>query len=243
MKNIFRISGVILFVLSIILIVSCKKDKATLPIITTTAISAITQTSVKSGGNVTSDGGAPVTAHGVCWNTTTGPTTLNSKTLDGPGIGIYTSSIIGLTAGTVYYAKAYATNSAGTSYGNEITFTTKGATGTIMDIDGNTYSTIVIGTQTWMSENLKTTKLRNGSAIPLVTYEGDWAFLMTYGFGYCWYNNDAATYKSSYGALYTWSVASSGNICPAGWSLPSNSDWSTLITYLGGITNAGDKLR
>src|ERR1035437_9826192 len=130
MKNLFRISAVILLILSISLTHSCKKDKPapTPPIITTTAASSITQTTATSGGNVTSDGGASVTARGVCWSTTTGPTTaLSTKTTDNTGTGIFTSSITALTAGTVYYVKAYATNSAGTAYGNEISFTTTAA--------------------------------------------------------------------------------------------------------------------
>ena len=125
MKRIFSISIPITIILSIIVIYSCKKDKPTPPIITTAAISAITQIAATSGGNVTSDGGATVAARGVCWSTATGPTTtLSTKTTDGTGTGIFTSSITGLTASTVYYIKAYATNSAGTAYGNELTFTT-----------------------------------------------------------------------------------------------------------------------
>jgi uncharacterized protein (TIGR02145 family) len=126
MKNLCRVSGVILL---IFLIHSCKKDKPAPPIITTTAASAITQTTATSGGNVTSDGGATITARGVCWSTTTGPTTaLSTKTTDGTGTGIFTSSMNALTAGTVYYVKAYATNSLGTTYGNEISFASTAST-------------------------------------------------------------------------------------------------------------------
>ncbi|MGE4288552.1 MAG: two-component regulator propeller domain-containing protein [Salinivirgaceae bacterium] len=97
---------------------------ATLPTVTTTAISAIAQTTATSGGNVISDGGAEVTARGICWNTTANPTIANSITSDGTGTGEYTSSLSGLTANTTYYVRAYATNSEGTAYGNEINFTT-----------------------------------------------------------------------------------------------------------------------
>jgi uncharacterized protein (TIGR02145 family) len=129
MKNLFRISGLILFVLSIFLIHSCKKDKPTPPIITTITVSGITQNTATSGGNITSDGGAIITARGVCWSTTSGPTNaLSTKTTDNTGTGIFTSSITALTAGTVYYVKAYATNSAGTAYGNEISFTSTAST-------------------------------------------------------------------------------------------------------------------
>lgn len=97
---------------------------AILPIITTTAASAITSTTATSGGNITGDGGSAVTARGVCWATTTSPTTSNSKTTDGMGTGTFTSAITGLSPGTTYYARAYVTNIIGTAYGNEISITT-----------------------------------------------------------------------------------------------------------------------
>ncbi len=94
------------------------------PTVTTAAVTNITQTTATSGGNVTSDGGATVTARGVCWNTSSNPTTVNSHTTDGSGTGTFVSNLTGLTPNTLYYVRAYATNSVGTSYGNEVTFTT-----------------------------------------------------------------------------------------------------------------------
>ncbi|MCX6245990.1 MAG: T9SS type A sorting domain-containing protein, partial [Bacteroidetes bacterium] len=94
------------------------------PTVTTTAVSSITQTAAASGGNVTSDGGATVTARGVCWGTVCAPVITGNHTSDGTGSGSFVSSITGLTTGTTYYVRAYATNSAGTSYGNEFSFTT-----------------------------------------------------------------------------------------------------------------------
>jgi uncharacterized protein (TIGR02145 family) len=95
-----------------------------LPAVTTADVNSITSTTAASGGNITSNGGAAVTVRGVCWNTSPYPTTANSKTNDGSGTGAYTSSITGLKPGTLYYLRAYGTNSAGTGYGNEISFTT-----------------------------------------------------------------------------------------------------------------------
>ncbi|MCX6307183.1 MAG: T9SS type A sorting domain-containing protein [Bacteroidetes bacterium] len=92
------------------------------PTVTTTAISAINATSATSGGDVTIAGSYPVTARGVCWNTIGSPTTADPKTSNGTGTGAFTSSITGLTLGTTYYVRAYATSSAGTSYGNELYF-------------------------------------------------------------------------------------------------------------------------
>ena len=94
------------------------------PTVTTTAVSDITATTATSGGNITSDGGAEITARGVCWSTSANPTTANSKTTEDTGTGSFTSSITGLTLNTKYYVKAYAMNSVGTSYGDEVTFTT-----------------------------------------------------------------------------------------------------------------------
>ena len=97
---------------------------AALPTLTTTALSAITSTTATSGGNIPSDGGAAVTTRGVCWSTSQNPTIANSKTTDGTGSGSFTSSITGLTPGATYYIRAYATNSIGTAYGNQVTTTT-----------------------------------------------------------------------------------------------------------------------
>jgi hypothetical protein len=97
----------------------------TFPTVTTSTVTSIMSTTANSGGNITSDGGASVSARGVVWSTSQNPTiALSTKTIDGTGTGNFSSAISGLTANTTYYVKAYATNSVGTSYGNEITFTT-----------------------------------------------------------------------------------------------------------------------
>ena len=95
-----------------------------LPIVTTNAISNIMATTVTCGGNVTSDGGDAVTARGVCWSVSSNPVATGSHTTNGTGTGSFVSSITGLTASTLYYVRAYATNSVGTSYGSQVSFTT-----------------------------------------------------------------------------------------------------------------------
>jgi hypothetical protein len=116
----------------------CTTWGQTIPAVTTTSISLITQISASSGGNVTSDGGANVTERGVCWSTLPNPTTANSKTPTGSGTGSFTGSITGLSANTAYYVRAYAVNSAGTAYGNQIRFITEDTNGNIPgDIDGD----------------------------------------------------------------------------------------------------------
>lgn len=101
---------------------------ATVPVLTTSALSSVTVNSAVSGGNISSNGGAAITARGICWSTSQNPTIAGSKTNDGTGTGTFTSSITGLSAGVAYYFRAYATNSAGTGYGNQLTaVTTSGA--------------------------------------------------------------------------------------------------------------------
>jgi len=227
--------------------ISFSTVSASLPTLTTNAITTITSTTASSGGNITSDGGVAITASGICWSTTSNPVATGSHTTDGAVSGVFTSIISGLTANTTYFLRAYATNSVGTAYGNELSFITLPiSTGTVTDIDGNVYNIVTIGTQAWMKENLKTTKYNDGTAIPNITDNNAWATLSTPS--YCWYNNDATFYNTTYGALYNWftvDAASNGgkNVCPTGWHLPSDNEWTILTSYLGGADVAGDKLK
>ena len=241
MKRIYQISGVILLSLLIFLTRSCKKDEV--PALTTSAVTNITGTSATSGGIITSEGSGSVIARGVCWSTGNAPTIADSKTTDGTGGGSFQSSMSGLNGASVYNVRAYATNSVGTGYGTAISFTTTftGIKGTVSDNDGNTYQTIGIGYQIWMAENLKTTKYNDAASIPLVTDGTAWTNLVTPG--YCWYNNDAAGYKAIYGALYNWYTVNTGKLCPSGWHIPTDNEWTTLTTFLGGESVAGGKLK
>ena len=105
------------------LINSCKKDLV-IPVLTTNSSTNITISSVTSGGVISSDGGAAVSARGVCYSTSSNPTIAGSHTSDGTGSGSFVSNITGLAANTKYYIKAYATNKVGTAYGDEVSFTT-----------------------------------------------------------------------------------------------------------------------
>jgi uncharacterized protein (TIGR02145 family) len=109
------------------------------------------------------------------------------------------------------------------------------------DIEGNLYDVVKIGDQIWMAENLKTTKYNDGTDIPLVTDSIAWCDLSTGA--YCWYNNDEATYKNTYGALYNWYTVDTVNLCPTGWHVPSDAAWTTVTDYLGGDSVAGGKLK
>ena len=204
--------------------------------LTTTAISSITQTTAISGGNITSDNGGFITTKGVCWGTSPSPTIANYKTTDGTGTGVFISSLTGLLPNITYYVRAYAINSigVGTDYGNEISFTTlnigEQPGNTVEDVDGNLYKTVIIGNQEWMKENLKTTKYNDNTSIILTTNSTSWSNMTTPS--YCWYNNDEANYKSTYGALYNWYAVNTGKLCPNGWHVPSDSEWYVLALYL-----------
>jgi len=215
----------------------------TVPTLTTTFPSSILTTSATSGGNVTNDGGTIVTARGICWSTKVNPTISDSTTKSGLGTGVFSSSITGLKSDSTYYVRAYATNSVGTAYGEQVSFKTlKTYSTAVTDIDGNVYHTINIGTQTWMVENLKTTKLNDGTAIPQIIDKATWAGLSTPG--YCWYNNDSTKNKiTKYGAIYNWYTVNTAKLAPKGWHVPTDAEWYILTTFLGGDDIAGGKLK
>jgi uncharacterized protein (TIGR02145 family) len=111
---------------------------------------------------------------------------------------------------------------------------------TISDIDGNIYKTIKIGDQLWMAENLKTTQFSDGKIIPQVQNDEIWESLKTPG--YSWFNNDI-TYKNTYGALYNSYAINTGKLCPEGWNVPSETEWTELITFLDSDGTAGSNLK
>ena len=221
-----------------------------LPTVTTNAVSNLTSSSATCGGNVTSNGGATVTARGVCWSTSQNPTVSNSHTTDGIGTGSFTSIITGLIPNTTYLVRAYATNGLGTAYGDPVSFTTTEQTdttgqdgqpcpgaATVTDIDNNTYNTVLIGNQCWMKENLRTTHYANGTSIELGSSPST-----TTAYRYSPDNNSSNV--STYGYLYNWkavmgsSSSSSANpsgvqgICPTGWHVPSDAEWTQLTDYV-----------
>jgi uncharacterized protein (TIGR02145 family) len=221
----------------------------TSPAVTTYSATSVEETSATLNGNVTGDGGGTVTDRGFWYGLTADPVSTGTKVTVGSGMGSYTTTLTGLSSGDTYYFVAYATNSEGTGYGDEVRFTTgepdiTGQTGTLTDYDGNTYNWIGIGKQAWMAENLKVTHYTDGSAIPLVEDSVAWDALTTTDKAYCWYDN-SATNRDIYGGLYTWAAAMNGaasseinpsgvqGVCPTGWHLPSDAEWKELEMYLG----------
>ena len=156
-------------------------------------------------------------------------------TISGSALKKISARLSGLNQGTAYHYRIKAENSAGISYSDDGIFITLP-----MDFDNNVYSTVTIGTQVWMGENLRTTMLNDGIPVDFAPDKTTWGNLT--GPGYCWYDNNSAN-KTTYGALYNWSAVSTGKLCPAGWHVPTNDEWVILNDYLGGSSLAGGKLK
>jgi uncharacterized protein (TIGR02145 family) len=226
LKNMLRISGVILI---IFLTHSCKKEEV--PTATTAEISNIASTSATCGGEIISEGTAKVITRGVCWSTNQNPTISDNITKDSTGSGTFISHITGLTVNTTYYVRAYASNNIGTNYGNQLSFTTL-SVNQISDDEGNIYNTIKIGTQIWMKENLKTKRYRNGDLI-VTTNPSTLNIMNESNSRYQWAYDGNEINVSTYGRLYTWYVLTdSRSICPTGWHVPTDAEWTTLQNYL-----------
>jgi uncharacterized protein (TIGR02145 family) len=218
-----------------------------IPVLKTYCITFDDQTTIKTGGVITELNGGTVSERGVCWSTTNVPD-LNSEKNSATNTDIYSyfySSVSGLTPGTKYYLRAFATNEAGTGYGNELEFTVHIDGAAISDVDGNVYNTVKIGTQTWIAENLRTTSFNDRT--PLINIINGYNDNELYV--YAWYENNQDKYKAQYGALYNYYTVNPmwelvvKNVCPAGWHVPRNKEWATLVSFLGGEQFAGGKLK
>ena len=233
-----------------------------LPAVTTSSVSNVTQSAATCSSEVTNDGIEDVTARGVCWSTSQNPTLNDSHTSDGSGTGVFSSNLTALMPNTTYYVRAYATNGMYTVYGNQVVFTTlqDGQAcpdmPTVTDHEGNVYNTVQIGQQCWLRENLRTTTSPTTGTYIVTT---DWNCSFT-GKQAHWYYDDSTTYApQNYGLLYNWNAAvdtfntaygetsvdlSESNavsaeftghrrgICPIGWHVPDDGDWTQLIEYL-----------
>ncbi|HCI55359.1 MAG TPA: fibrobacter succinogenes major paralogous domain-containing protein [Bacteroidales bacterium] len=104
------------------------------------------------------------------------------------------------------------------------------SSGFVTDIDGNKYKTVNIGSQVWMADNLRVTRFNNGHEIQLVSDNLTWYNLNQPA--YCWYNNSKSEKNRLYGALYNWHAVATGNLCPAGWHVPSDKEWKIVIDFL-----------
>lgn len=237
--------------------VRCVMDggaQANAPTLKTIPAAEISLNSAIVGGEITDNGGASISDKGIVWSTSQYPSVESNLGLisEGSGSADFTANISGLVASTVYYFRAYATNSAGTSYGNQLGLTT--VTGLqpcpgipqITDADGNTYNTVLIGCDCWTEKNLATTKFNDNTSIATNLSNSAWENASTAA--YAVYPNSQhpdissdAQMKDEFGLLYNWYAASSESLCPDGWHVASNTDWQNMNSYLG--INIGDKLK
>lgn len=219
--------------------ISSLKVVYDLPAITTADSYGTSVSSAISGGKVTSQGNIVITSKGVCWSTEHNPVIEDNKTNDGTGMDPFVSTITELSPSTVYYARAYATNAIGTSYGAEVVFRT--FSGTMSDIDGNIYNTIIIGNQEWMVGNLNVSRYRNGDPLPEISDNNTWQ--NTSAGAYCFFDNNNGN-STIYGRIYNWyAVIDNRNIAPAGWHVPGIEEWTELVNSAGGEIVAGGRLK
>ncbi len=209
--------------------------------ITTSSPENITSNSAVLGGDITGNGNSTVTERGIVYGTGQNPTINNYKIVFGYDVVSFSNLINGLNSNTTYFVRAYAINNQGVAYGNEVSFQTLETDNELVtDIDGNVYETVKIGEQVWFMSNLKTTKYNDGVPVSNIVDNFEWEHTNTGA--YCWQNN-LVEYKTLYGALYNWYAVRTDKLCPAGWHIPTDSEWSTLVNYLGGSGLAGGKLK
>ena len=191
--------------------------------------------------------GSGVFERGIVWSSSPNPTLTSNKSIAGAGGFGFTHSFSSIDPNNIQYARAYARTSAGVYYSQERSFTPIPGlrcpgTPTVTDIDGNTYYTVQIGNQCWTQSNLKVNKYRNGDTIPTGLSYSAWE--NTTSGAYAIYNNDPVN-DGLYGKLYNhYAVTDSRGLCPTGWHVPSDSEWTTLENQLGGrFSNAGGALK
>ncbi|MDD4848505.1 MAG: FISUMP domain-containing protein [Bacteroidales bacterium] len=211
-----------------------------LPAVNTANVTQISGTAAFCGGDIISDGGSIILGCGVCWSTTENPTINDAHTSDTYQSNSFVSHITGLTINTNYFVRAYVINSNGINYGEQKMFITNSIINGegVTDLDGNYYSSVIIGNQEWMAENLKTTKYNDGSVIPYVPNGEEWVIINSPA--YCWHSNDISN-KDMYGALYNWYAVNTRKLCPTGWHVPSDNELTTLRNFVG--SPEGTKLK
>lgn len=209
-----------------------------LPTVAIIGMSEIFPTSVHFNAQILSDGGGHITSRGIVYGTEMQPTLLNQSVTNGTEAGAFEGTITALLPNTRYYFRAFATNEQGTRYSNQLLENT---TALVTDVDGNIYQSVKIGTQIWLKKNLMVTKYQNRDAINEVILDGVWQNLLIGG----WSNiNNTSDNDEAYGKLYNWfAVSDERKLCPQGWKIPSDEDWTILTSHLGGLDIAGGKLK
>jgi uncharacterized protein (TIGR02145 family) len=225
---------------------SCKKkEQIDAPQVINAGFSEIVYNAVTMRGEITSDGGAQILSKGACWSTQPNPTIADGIVETEDGFPSFSVKVEGLESNIKYYFRTFATNIEGTEYGEEISTTLwlNVPSGVAEDYDGNKYAAIRIGNQLWLQENLSTTHYQNGEPLVYLSFKNDSKWLANTSGAYCYFNDDVDNGRL-YGYLYNgFTVMDDRNICPEGWRVPKQEDFSELSYYLGGIDTAGDLLK
>lgn len=216
------------------------------PHVTTSQAKNVTATGADLGGEVTEEGGSPVTERGVCWALFNNPSINDYKQTSGSDTGSFVTTVSGLATGQVYYFKAYAINADGVGYGSAEQFnTTQGGSQSCPGLavlvdprDGQEYPTVQIGSQCWMAKNLNI-----GEIIELHQDQDPTKYQK-------WCYGNVSGNCDTYGGLYQWEELMQGStqmgaqgICPDGWHVPSDGEWITMIMFLGGYDPSGGKIK
>ena len=211
------------------------------PTVRTNSVTAVEEGIISASGTVMTSA-SPVTAAGFCWNTTGDPTIADSHTSDVHAITTFTRTLRNFTPGVTYYVRAYATSDIGTGYGEVRTVTTQSftcGTSSLHDMDGNEYETVLIGSQCWMAENLRTTRFANGGSISVGSLSSN-SYTSPFYFDPLELDYHTEFSITDFGYLYNWTAAmndeqsSDANpsgvqgICPVGWHLPSEAEWQVI---------------
>jgi uncharacterized protein (TIGR02145 family) len=231
----------ILFVLISFTLSACKKESnISLPSVITYSPLYIASTSATLGCTVPSDGGSAIINCGIYIGTSQNPEKTGLPLQIASDTGAFLGQVNGLLPSTQYYVKAYAKNAKGESLGDQVNFTTPG---TINDFDNNIYETVKIGTQLWMAKNLSTTHYDNSDQINTTSLSTS-NISVESSPEYQWSYDGADANAPVYGKLYTYyTITDSRLICPAGWHVPTDAEWTTLETTLGGFLIAGSELK
>jgi len=221
----------------------------TVPVVSTISAYSISQTSVTTGGNILSDGGSPVIDRGVLYGFNRDLRLDNRLISNGVGSNQFLNNLSELLPGNKYYLRSFASSVFGTGYSDIDSFVTLSPLppkpcprdSLVIDIDGNVYQAIQIGSQCWTQSNLKTSRYRNGDSIPTGLNNSAWQ--NTTAGAYAIYNNDTVN-DGLFGKLYNnYAVTDSRGLCPTGWHVPSQAEWTLLENQFRGSSGAGGALK
>jgi uncharacterized protein (TIGR02145 family) len=187
--------------------------------VTVVSITGVTGTGATVNARVITDGGFEIVERGVVYSLNRSPTISDDKVTSEGGMGDFSVSLSGLEADSRYYVRAYVTTGEGTFYSPETSFVAiEISFGSVTDIENNEYRTVIIGTREWMAENLRTATYDDGTAVSTTWNQQEGAY---------------AIYNNAYGKLYNWyAVDDERGLCPAGWRVPTDNEWTQMIDYI-----------